>query len=185
MGVSVTGFDALLKSIEESPDKLKRQTILKARKLAEDVAGKARRGAPVKDGRLRNSLKAFVEVDGDKITGGVRTDYAPAIYHELGTGPVGKASNYPGQTEMQEPPKYRVNGWWYYSEEMKGQPLPDTIKFGKHKGEPRDPPGQISDGLVYTEGVPAKAYMYNALVATEDEIMAGLGECITEVFLEK
>ena len=37
-------------------------------------------------------------------------------------------------------------------------------------------------GYVYTEGVPAKAFMYNALVANEDKIMEELGASVTEVF---
>lgn len=185
MSVSMTGFDTLIKSIEDSPDKLQRKTILKARKLAEKIAGKARAGAPVKDGRLRNSLNAYVEVNGDQIEGGVRSSYSPAIYHEFGTGPVGEMSDYPGKASMKGPLTYSPDGWVYYSDEVKGQPLPETIQFGKHKGELRDPPGQISNGYVYTEGVPARAFMYNALVSTEDEITASLGDCITEVFLEK
>lgn len=176
MGVSMTGFEALLKSIEESPDKLKRQAILKSQKLAEKVAGKARAGAPVKSGRLRNSLKSYVEVQGDRIEGGVRTDYPPAIYHEMGTGPAGAASDYPGKAEMAQPPTYRPDGWTYQSGEVateRGEP------FHEWDGE------KGYGGYVYTDGVPAKAFMYNALAATEDEIIAGLGDCVTEVFLGK
>ena len=79
MSVNVTGFDALLKDIKESPDRLQRATIVKAHKLAEQVAGQARQGAPVGEGRLRNSIHSFVEVNGDTVEGGAATGYAPAI----------------------------------------------------------------------------------------------------------
>lgn len=171
--VEIRGLDRFIVDIEDSPDKLERSVLLRARKLAEQVAGQARQGAPVEDGRLRNSLQSFTEERNGEIVGGVRTSYDVAIFHELGTGPVGSAHPHPAEAQLH--PKRRPNGWWYFDDAAVGQPLPDTIQHGKRKGKPRTPPGQVSNGLIYTEGVPAKAFMYNALKASEDEIMESLG----------
>ncbi|MCD8085345.1 MAG: HK97 gp10 family phage protein [Clostridiales bacterium] len=182
MGVSVSGFDALISALEQSPDKLQRATVKRVATLAEKVATQAREGAPVNYGQLRNSLESYVEAHGDQIEGGVKTSYAAAVYQEFGTGPVGAANPHPKAAELDV--TYEPDGWTYYSESAVGKPLPDTIKFGKHKGEQRKPPGQVSNGLVYTEGVPAKAFMYNALTSNEDAILEGLGGAIEEVFLK-
>lgn len=181
MSVSITGFDALMKSIKQAPDQLTRATIQKAQKLAEQVAGQARDGAPSNEGRLRNSIQSFVEVKGDVIEGGARTSYPPAVYHEFGTGYVGDEQNHPLAGELgvthshpvttvrrKDGKTYDVDGWFYWSEEAaaKREPLPD--------GEP--------NGYVFTRGVPAKAFMYNAMKASEDQIMASLEAVVTEVF---
>ncbi len=163
-GVELRGFDEFLRCIEDSPDKLERSVVLRARKLAEDVAGQARQGAPVKDGRLRNSLQSFTESRGGEIVGGVRTSYDVAIFHELGTGPVGDAHPHPAEAELN--PKRRPDGWTYWSDEV-----------ARERGE--DENGE-RNGFVYTEGVPAKAFMYNALKASEDKIMESLGAAIEE-----
>ncbi|MCD8381546.1 MAG: hypothetical protein LUC30_01305 [Clostridiales bacterium] len=166
MGVSVTGFDSLLSAIENSPDELGRKTAVKAAKLAEQVAGQARQGALVDSGRLRNSLERYVEAHGDTVEGGVKSSYPPAIYHELGTGPVGAASGHPMAGEMGV--NYSPSGWTYWSDEVAAQRGTDAA--GKE------------NGFVYTEGVPAKAFMHNALTASEDAILEQLGAAVTEVF---
>jgi hypothetical protein len=163
-GVELRGFDEFLRCIEDSPDKLERSVILRTRKLAEQVAGQARQGAPVGDGRVRNSLQSFTEVRGEEVVGGVRTDYPIAIFNELGTGPVGDAHPHPAEAELN--PKRRPDGWTYWSDEV-----------ARERGE--DEKGNLN-GFVYTEGMPAKAFMYNALRASEDEIMASLGAAVEE-----
>ncbi|MCD8368257.1 MAG: HK97 gp10 family phage protein [Clostridiales bacterium] len=167
MGVSVSGFDALISALEQSPDKLQRATVTRAAKLAEQVAAQAREGAPVKNGQLRNSLKSYVEAHGDQIEGGVKTDYAPAIYHEFGTGPVGDENPHPQAAELGI--SHRPDGWVYQSEEVAAMRGEEYVE--NEKG-----------GYVYTEGVPAKAFMYNALTANEDAILESLGAAVEEVF---
>ncbi len=169
MGVSVSGFDALISALEQSPDKLQRATVARAGKLAEQIAAQAREDAPVNYGQLRNSLKSYVEVHGDQIEGGVKTDYAAAIYHEFGTGPVGDASPHPQAAELDI--NYQPDGWVYQSEKvaaMRGEEYVENEKGGH----------------VYTEGVPAKAFMYNALTANEDAILESLGGAIEEVVIK-
>ncbi len=169
MGVSVSGFDALISALEQSPDKLQRATVLRANQLAEQIAAQAREGAPVQNGQLRNSLKSYVEAHGDQIEGGVKTDYAPAIYHEFGTGPVGDATPHPQAAELGV--SHRPDGWVYQSAEVAAMRGEEYVE--NEKG-----------GYVYTEGVPAKAFMYNALTANEDAILESLGGAIEEVFIK-
>lgn len=179
----MTGFDALMQSIDQAPDKLKRQTILKAQKLAEQVAGQARQGAPVSEGRIRNSIQSFVEVHGDVIEGGAKTSYPPAVYHEFGTGPVGDSNPHPMDGDLGI--TRRPDGWTYWSDDAVGRALPSTVQFGPHKGETRKETEKNVSGYVYTEGIPAQAFMYNAMKASEEQITASLGDCVMEVFLDK
>ncbi|MCD8142022.1 MAG: HK97 gp10 family phage protein [Clostridiales bacterium] len=169
MGVSVSGFDALISALEQSPDRLQRDIVIRADKIAERIAAQAREGAPVQNGQLRNSLKSYVEVHGDQVEGGVKTDYAPAIYHEFGTGPVGDENPRPQAGELGI--SHRPDGWVYQSEEaaaMRGEEYVENEK----------------GGYVYTEGVPAKAFMHNALTANEDAILESLGGALEEVLIK-
>lgn len=165
MGIQLTGFEGLLDMFDHSADSLHRRTVITVRKLSEKVAGKARLGAPVREGRLRNSIEGYVEIQGDLIEGGAKTSYPAAVFHEFGTGPVGDKNPHPLDGELGI--TRRPDGWTYWSEAVAAQ---------------RDPGGQGEpNGYVYTRGVPARAFMHNALVATEDEIMDSLGAVIEEV----
>ena len=162
-------FDGLIRAFRTAPDKLSREVMQKSLTLAEKVAGRARDGAPVNQGRLRNSIMSYTQADGDVIEGGARTDYAPAIYQEFGTGPVGAESGYPDSNMTIT---YRPDGWVYQSEEV-----------ARMRGEEYVP--NESGGYVYTRGVPAKAFMYNAITSMEDQILSQLGEAALEVFAKK
>ncbi|MCD7917305.1 MAG: HK97 gp10 family phage protein [Clostridiales bacterium] len=169
MGVSVSGFDALISALEQSPDKLQRATVSRAAKLAEQIAAQSREGAPVNYGRLRNSLESYVEANGDQIEGGVKTRYGPAVYQEFGTGLVGAANPHPKAAELGV--SHRPDGWVYQSEEAAAMRGEEYVKGEK-------------GGYVYTEGVPAKAFLYNALTANEDAILESLGGAIEEAFIK-
>lgn len=162
----MTGFDALLRDLAASPDRLTRATIRTAQRLAQQVAGQARQGAPVDEGRLRNSIEAYVEVHGEEIEGGAKTSYPPAVYHEFGTGPVGEAHGHPMDGALGI--ARRPDGWVYWSDRAAAGRAPETD-------------GEIN-GFVYTEGVPARAFLYRALAASEEEIAAALAANVTEVF---
>lgn len=162
------GFDELIFTLKVAPDALTRKVMQKSRVLAEKVAGRARSGAPVRYGQLRNSIVSYLEVHGAELEGGARTDYLPAIYHELGTGPVGEASGYPAPFSV----AHRPDGWRYQSAEAAAQRGEEYV------------PGK-KGGWVYTEGVPAKAFMYRAITSMDEEIGHTLGDAVTEVFADK
>ena len=164
--VTISGFDELIQELKSAPEELSARVAERARPLAEGIAGAARLGAPVREGRLRNSIESFVEQEGTSIRGGARTSYPPAIYHEFGTGPVGSAHPHPADGALGI--KRRPDGWVYWSE-------------GAAENRPPDKDGN-PDGWVYTKGVPAKAFMYNAMTAYEKRIADELGAAVEEVF---
>lgn len=165
MSVELKGFDELIKAIKDSPDKLQRKSVLTAQKLSNEVAGLARAGCPVDTGRTRNSIEAYTEVDGTTIEGGARSSYPVAIYLEMGTGPVGEASGHPMAGEMGV--SYRPDGWIYQSE-----------RVAQLRGEEYE--SGVKGGYVYTEGQPARAFMYNAITAMEDDIAAAFNAALGE-----
>ncbi|MCC8064164.1 MAG: HK97 gp10 family phage protein [Clostridiales bacterium] len=169
--MSKNDFDAYLKAISTSPDRLTRQTVKTAGKLAEKLAGRAREGAPVQDGQLRESLKAYTTREGDVIEGGVHSTLPHAIYQEMGTGPVGDANPHPLENELH--PARTAEGWTYQSAEVAAQRGEAYVKDEK-------------GGYVYTEGVPARGYLYNAINSMEGEIDRELGACLSmEVILDE
>lgn len=141
------------------------------------------------DGSIRDSLRAYTASDGESVTVGVETDLDIAVFHELGTGPVGTEAGYAGEEYLDRPVARRSDGWTYYSEHAAARDLPDTIQFGKNKGKARkghkdiEEPGEDrsfssydayiewkNSGFVYTEGVPPKAFMHNALMQNKDAV---------------
>lgn len=117
-----------------------------------------------RDGAIKESLHPIVETDGSSISFGVETNNLVAIYHELGTGPVGTAAGYPGEGMTDEPIVRRSSPWVYWSKEA------------AKKNSKIDPGGndEFSDmqsyfeykhaGFVTTSGVPPKAFMFNAVL---------------------
>lgn len=165
--MKITGLDSLLKQIDKSPGRMTSELEKRARRMATKLAGAARAGVPVDEGHLRNSIQGFAQRDGDDVTAGARTNYDVAIYHEFGTGPVGEARNHPLAAELGI--THVSEGWVYQSEKVAAARGEEYIK-------------DVKGGHVYTEGVPARAFMYNAGVALEDEIMEEFGAAVTEVF---
>lgn len=167
MAVKITGFDQLIRRVEQAPDTLAREVTVRAAKIAERLASAARDGVPVETGHARNSIHSYVDAHGDEITAGAMTANPVAIFHELGTGPVGQAGGYPGAAELGI--TYRPDGWKYQSEEeaaRRGEPF--------HKWDGKEGYG----GYVYTEGVPPKAFLYNAMKSMEGEIAAQMGGAV-------
>ncbi len=164
---------AVVKACRESADKLETE----AREHVYD-------GITQRTNAISESIHAYCENKGNSVEFGIGTELDYAIYHEMGTGPVGDAAGYPGEPELDQPVSRVKEGWWYYDESAVGQPLPDTIQFGKHKGERREPPGQVSNGLIYTEGVKPQAFMYNAAQTLQDAIVETIAEAAGEVFEE-
>lgn len=132
------------------------------RASAERITGEAKGnvyqdGLTFRDGAIRDSLHAYVGTDEDGvIKWGVETNLDFAIYHELGTGPVGTAAGYPGETD--QPIARRSTGWTYWSDKVQRDRIEEQIDvYGE--GSMTAP----ETGFVYTEGVPPKAFMYQAV----------------------
>lgn len=161
------------KQLNGSPEQLMSALIQKANRHAETLAGLTRGEAPVgavAGGRTRQSIQGFVRVEGDTLTGGVRSDYPVAWFQEFGTGPVAEAAGYPGAVQV----PHVQQGWWWPSGET-GQ----LIKAERHGGDPED-----YNELTYTEGQPPKAMFHKAIEAYGDKITEDFGNTVLEVFLE-
>lgn len=132
------------------------------------------------DGRIRDSLQSYVRKEGARISFGVSTNYPVAIYHEMGTGPVGTAAGYPGEPLLDGPVARRSDGWVYWSAEAAEE------RSGVRPG----PDYSFSDmqsyfayrnaGFVYTEGVPPKAFMHNGLMQNRDDALKRLAAAAKE-----
>lgn len=163
-------FQAQLK---KSPEQLMGGLIQKANRHAETLAGAVRDGTPVgrvAGGRTRQSIQGFVRVEGDTLTGGVRSDYPVAWFQEFGTGPVAIEAGYPGDTQV----PHVQEGWWYYSGE-EGQ----LLKAERYGGDPED-----YNVFTYTEGMKPKAMFHNAMELYGDKIAEDFGDTVMEVFWE-
>ncbi|MCD7769625.1 MAG: hypothetical protein LUH36_05890 [Oscillospiraceae bacterium] len=169
MSLKITGMDSLIKEFSTAPGRLAAGVEKAALQEATKLKDAAQAGAPVAEdggGRTRQSIQAFHEQTKDGVTAGARTDYSVAWYNEFGTGPVGAASGHPKASELGI--THRMTGWTYWSDK--------AAQMRADKG------GDGANGFVYTEGMPAKAFMYNAMVSREEAIMETFGAVVREVF---
>ncbi|MCD8190339.1 MAG: hypothetical protein LUD78_09015 [Clostridiales bacterium] len=182
--VQIDGLDELTVKLERLqngiPQEVRDACWDSAERMEREAKSHVYDGLTYQDGMIRDSIHALMTERETSISFGIFTDLDIAIYHEMGTGPVGTAAGYPGEDQIDRPISRRADGWQYYDESAVGQPLPDTIQFGKHKGEQRNPPGQVSNGLIYTEGVKPRAFMYNAVNNLKD----AAGEEILDALME-
>lgn len=162
-------------AVERSADMLMQELAKKAEKHADALTRATINGTPLgkyNGGSTKGQIKSFVEVDGDTLTGGVKSDYPNAIYQEFGTGPVGEAGGYPGDVPGIA---YAVKPWWWPSGE-EGQ----QIKADLHGGDKED-----YKPYTYTRGQPPKAMFYNAIQAYGDEIAKDFGDTVLEVLRDE
>ena len=133
------------------------------------------------DGAIQDSLRPYSSVEDGVVQTGVETSLDIAVYHEMGTGPVGTAAGYPGEEYLDQPVARRSTGWTYYSEDMA------TQRSGIDPGEDRsfdsfdDYYTWKHSGFVYTEGVPPKAFMHNAVMQRREIEMKALQKALMEV----
>ncbi len=166
--VDSSGLGALDAKLERLAEGLQERLQKAAKQGAERITAVAKgnvyqNGLKYADGSIRDSLRAYTSSDGDNsITLGVETDLDIAVYHELGTGPVGTAAGYPGEGNLDQPISRRSTGWTYYSS--------DVAQQRKESAEGTESEEGTENGFVYTRGVPAKAFMHNGLMQTKDGV---------------
>jgi hypothetical protein len=101
------------------------------------------------DTNLSSSINGFVTGN----VGVIKVDDENAVFFEFGTGPDGAASWHPKGTG------YRTTGWFTKAD---GKPM-DTL-YGW------TPLGKDGDTYFYTEGQPAKPFMYETLLELKREL---------------
>jgi hypothetical protein len=160
--VDSSGLGALDAKLERLAEGLQERLQKAAKQGAERITAAAQgnvyqNGLKFEDGMIRDSLQPVVSVEPDKVQVGVETQLDVAVYHELGTGPVGTAAGYPGEEYLDQPVARRSTGWTLFSEDAADQRAA------------ADPDGKNS-GFVYTEGVAPKAFMHNALMQNKEAV---------------
>lgn len=87
--IEIEKLGAYAKTLQRTADHLLDNLERQMLQDAEDMAGRQRSNCPEDTGLLRESIAAFCERDGDRVTAGSRTNMQYAAYVEFGTGPVG------------------------------------------------------------------------------------------------
>lgn len=102
----------------------------------------------IHDNELTNSINGFVSGN----VGFIRVDDEHAVFFEFGTGPVGASDPHPLGGS------YKEEGWYTAAD---GKPM-DTLYGWK-------PLGSGGDVYFFTEGQPAKPFMYETAQKLKDE----------------
>jgi HK97 gp10 family phage protein len=142
-----------------------RQAVLHASKTIVQADAKLR--APSNEGELRNSIKARVKVEGDRVFGEVYTNLHYAPYVELGTGPKGLASHAGISPDVNV--SYRSTPWFVHEDQIDVGPY-HFQKMGEFY-------------KIY--GQPAQPYLYPALKDNHDRISNNISKYVSRKIREQ
>ena len=142
-----------------------RQAVLHASKAIVQADAKLR--APSNEGELRNSIKARVKVEGDRVFGEVYTNLHYAPYVELGTGPKGLASHAGISPDVNV--SYRSTPWFVHE---------DQIDVGKYHF-------QKMGEFYKMYGQPAQPFLYPALKDNHDRISRSISKYVSRKIREQ
>jgi bacteriophage protein of unknown function (DUF646) len=142
-----------------------RQAVLHASKTIVQADAKLR--APSNEGELRNSIKARVKVEGDRVFGEVYTNLHYAPYVELGTGPKGLASHAGISPDVNV--SYRSTPWFVHE---------DQIDVGKYHF-------QKMGEFYKMYGQPAQPFLYPALKDNHDRISRSISKYVSRKIREQ
>ncbi len=142
MSDAFKGEEELLLKLAQMDSSIRNEIVRKAvLKGAEFIRREAVLLCPVDSGELRNSIMCMVEQNNHETVGTVYTNKEYAPYVEFGTGPVGAANHFGISPEAT--PTYRQSGWGYYDDK--------------------------NESWLYTNGQPARPFMYPALKNNEEK----------------
>ena len=141
------------------------QAVLHAAKTVVQADAKLR--APANEGELRNSIKARVKIEGDRVIGEVFTNLDHAAYVELGTGPKGLASHAGISPDVNV--SYRSSPWYVHE---------DQIDVGKYHF-------QKMGEFYKMYGQAAQPYLYPALKENHDRISNSVSKYVSRKIREQ
>lgn len=175
MTVDTGGIDTLLSKLERAEQQLPARLAQKAQDQAVNITDSAKalvyqQGLRYRDGQIANSLHPYAAQTEGGVTFGVETNDEVAVYQELGTGPVGTAAGYPGEGAMNRPIARKSKGWTYWSDDVAAQRAEEQ------------PDGGEANGFVFTEGVPAKAFMHNGMMQEKEDALRAIQDVIKELY---
>lgn len=133
------------------------------------VQQSAKELCPVNHGELRQSIYINIETEGDTCRGICYTNKKYAQFVEFGTGPNGQASHAGVSPDVNY--AYGQSGWMIPAYAMS---LREAEGYGLGVAEDED--GEVIG--YYTNGQPAKPFMYPALKDNEDEVVEIISEGI-------
>ena len=153
LSIDVQGMESLAENLQATIVQVRAGTAAGVAKVAEAVRDAAQENVlsmgAVDTGELLDKIQTTpVEVSDDAIEARVESGAKHSIYVEMGTGPVGAASHDGINPEAN--PVYTDHGWTF--------PLPD------------------GSGFRYTEGMPARPFMYPAKKLVEDQAKGIIAE---------
>lgn len=141
------------------------QAVLHASKTIVQADAKLR--APANGGELKNSIKARVKVEGDRVFGEVYTNLHYAPYVEFGTGPKGLANHSGISPDVNV--SYRSSPWFVHE---------DQIDVGKYHF-------QKMGEFYKMYGQPAQPYLYPALKENHDRISNNISKYVSRKIREQ
>jgi hypothetical protein len=172
---SIEGLDELMDELDDLEEDIIDGLILglsKGLKRTVEVAKEILKGnGDVDTGQLLNSITSFVERKGDTVDGQAVATAGHSIYVEMGTGPVGQA-NHQGVAPV--PVTYRTAGTTRTLKNGKTYTLRGWVYYDKKTGQYR-----------YTEGQPARPYMYPAYKVTRELIVNDAREAVQQKLRER
>lgn len=142
-----------------------RQAVLHASKTIVQADAKLR--APANEGELRNSIKARVKVEGDRVFGEVYTNLHYAPYVEFGTGPKGQANHSGISPEVSV--SYRSTPWYVHEDQIDVGPY-HFQKMGE---------------FYKMYGQPAQPFLYPALKDNHDRISRSISKYVSRKIREQ
>lgn len=159
--IGVDGAETVIQKLTSFSDDLMPNAAAGLKAGLETVAKDAKRLCPKDTGELRNSIRAEVSELYSSAVGKVSTNKEYAVYVEMGTGPVGKASGGNGSGKAVS---YRTGGWFV--------PLKRGAVMIKDTEVER-----ASKGF-WTYGQPARPYLYPAFKANKAKVVAAIRKAI-------
>lgn len=148
ISIEVEGLDAIEEALTSVAENLIPSAAEGMEKGLAMVERNAKQIVPVATGELRNSIRSEVRELATSVTGEVGSHSEYAVYVEMGTGPVGKASGGNGSPVKKS---YRTGGWVY--------PVP-------------------GGGFRFTRGQPARPFLWPAWKANREKVLAAIRNAI-------
>lgn len=121
----------------------------------------AKKLVPAATGELRNSIRADVRELATSVTGEVGSHKEYAVYVEMGTGDVGRASGGNGSPVSKS---YRTGGWF--------------VPLGRSEVMIKDTIVEAGKNGFWTYGQPARPFLWPAWKANKEKVLAAIRAAI-------
>lgn len=163
VGFDIEGLDAIEAALTAAGESLLPSAAAGMKMGVALVERDAKRECRVVTGELRNSIRSEVRELATSVTGEVGSHKEYAVYVEMGTGDVGRASGGNGSPVKKS---YRTGGWFV--------PLARAEKMIK------DTVVEAASNGFWTHGQPARPFLWPAWKANREKVLAAIRNAIKE-----